>query len=591
MKHFPHQLRSRFLTPDSKLELWLRTQYHRLNRTRLFFKLQDWLAKRSYHRWKAFQKKQLLPDPSTLEYQPKVTFLVSLDLSSKQDLRKTIESIQKLPANNWEIILVSEQINNEAILDDQMFEDVRIKFYNTKTSNLLNEIKGEFVIFCQAGDQFFSGLLIHFYSALSDDDSADWYYYDCEFTDKETKEITPLFKPQSLSPALLLSLNYLSRGFIRRSYIKENWGAREMYPKLLIEEYELALYLCEKYGKTAHIPQVLVNQAKLVKPDTDEIQAKITEHLSHLGLENVSVQSNPVGTLLTWRTSNTSVAIIIPTKNNRTFLSNCLNSLKNKTNYQNYNIHIIDNNSTDPETLKYYRQLSSESNIKIHPYSEEFNYSHAINLGVSNSDSELVLFLNDDMEIFKPEWLTELVQWAIRPEIGVVGGKLIRADHTIQHAGIIIGLHGLAGHIYLNAPEHYQGLFGSVDWYRDYLALTGACQMVRREVFNQVGGYDEGYKIAFGDIDFCLRVHEAGYRNIYTPFATLFHYEGRSRGYITPQKDVLRAYDEMKSILTQEDPYFSPSLSYTRIPKCVLSEQKTEEREKIIEIRKRFHQK
>jgi hypothetical protein len=149
----------------------------------------------------------------------------------------------------------------------------------------------------------------------------------------------------------------------------------------------------------------------------------------------------------------------------------------------------------------------------------------------------------------------------------------------------------LAGHIYLNAPEHYQGLFGSVDWYRDYQALTGACQMMRREVFNEVGGYDEGYKIAFGDIDFCLRVHQAGYRNIYTPFATLFHYEGRSRGYTTPQGDILRGYSKMNSALMEGDPYFSPNLSYTRIPKCVTSGKTSVERKQIIETRMRFHQK
>jgi GT2 family glycosyltransferase len=305
----------------------------------------------------------------------------------------------------------------------------------------------------------------------------------------------------------------------------------------------------------------------------------------------VSSQTKPYGTRFTWHTGDPSVAIIIPTKNKKSLLEKCINSILKLTSYKNFNIHLVDNNSTDPETLDYYQKLKSEPRIKIHSYPAEFNYSQAVNLGVAQSDSDLVLFLNDDMETINSDWLTELVQWATRPEIGVVGGKLIRANHSIQHAGIIIGLHGFAGHIYLNAPEHYQGLFGSVDWYRDYQALTGACQMMRREVFNEIGGYDEGYKIAFGDIDFCLRVQQSGYRNIYTPFSTLFHYEGRSRGYITPKEDVLRGYTKMRDALTQEDPYFSPNLSYTRIPKCVLNEQTSEEREKIIEIRKRFHEK
>jgi GT2 family glycosyltransferase len=585
------KLRSIFLKPDSKLELWLRTQYHRLNQTRFFFKFHDWLAKRSYNRWRKNQDNQPLSDPNTFEFQPKVSFLISQSSESNQDLIHTIESIRNLQGDNWEIFLVSGQENNQTSQKQQLLIDDRISNIDSAPLKLTNSINGEFTIFCEAGDQFLKGLLVHFYNSLLLKNSADWYYYDCEYVDKETKKITPLFKPQSLSPALLLSVNYLSRGFIRTSFIKEFLQKENNHHNLLYEEYGLALKLCETTAFAVHIPKILIKQTKLVESNIDQIQKRIIGHLSRSGLEDISSEVNSIGTQFTWQTKMPSVAIIIPTKNNKKLLSNCLSSLKNKTNYENYNIHIIDNNSDDPETRNYYQKLKSEPRIKIHPYLAEFNYSQAVNLGVAQSESDLVLLLNDDMETINQDWLTELVQWAIRPGIGVVGGKLIRDNHTIQHAGIIIGLNGFAGHIYLNAPEHYQGLFGSVDWYRDYQALTGACQMIRRKVFNEVSGYDEDYKIAFGDIDFCLRVHQAGYRNIYTPFATLFHYEGRSRGYITPLRDVLRGYTKMRDALTQEDPFFSPNLSYSRIPKCVLKEQTSEEREKIIEIRKRFHEK
>jgi GT2 family glycosyltransferase len=152
-----------------------------------------------------------------------------------------------------------------------------------------------------------------------------------------------------------------------------------------------------------------------------------------------------------------------------------------------------------------------------------------------------------------------------------------------------MGLVGFAGHIYLNAPDHYFGLWGSSDWYRDLLAVTGACQMMRREVFNQVGGYDPGFKLAFGDIDFCLRVHQMGYHNIYTPFARLYHYEGRSRGYVTPIQDILRGYEHFKTYLSQDDPYYSPNLTYSRIPKCTAAQEPLEERQRQIEIRRSFY--
>lgn len=360
---------------------------------------------------------------------------------------------------------------------------------------------------------------------------------------------------------------------------------------LINQEYDMALKLTGAEGSISHIPQVLIRQTSLVLPNTPDRQDIITSYLSQGGLHNVSAQSKPYGTRFIWDNPDPAVAIIIPTRDNRSLLETCLGSLINKTAYKNFKIHLVDNDSRDSDTLAYYQRIRSERKINIHSYEEEFNYSQANNLGVAKSDSDLVLLLNDDIEIHDPEWLRELVQWAIRPEIGVVGAKLIRANRTIQHAGIIIGLNGFVGHIYLNAPEHYQGLFGSLDWYRDYLAVTGACQMMRREVFDQVGGFDEGYKLAFGDIDFCLRVHNLGYRIVYTPFASLYHYEGRSRGYSTPREDILRAYNQMQAGLSSEDPYFSPNLTYTRIPKCDLKGHSKEDREDQIKARRKFNSK
>ena len=239
-----------------------------------------------------------------------------------------------------------------------------------------------------------------------------------------------------------------------------------------------------------------------------------------------------------------------------------------QNNHKKFSIQIIDNNSDDLSTLSYYEEIEKLDNVSIIPYNKKFNYSEAINLGVSKSHSDLLLFLNDDMGTTNEFWLEELIQWASQPGIGVVGTKLIRHNHTIQHAGIILGLNDFAGHLYLNAPEHYTGILGSVDWYRNFLAVTGACQMVRREVFEEVGGYDENFVLTFGDIDFCLKVYEKGYRNMYTPFANLFHYEGQSRGYTTPSMDILQGFERIRGILRRGDPYFSDNLSLTSIPRC-----------------------
>lgn len=315
----------------------------------------------------------------------------------------------------------------------------------------------------------------------------------------------------------------------------------------------------------------------------------VVEHLSRVGLEDVGFAETTSGPRYIWSSGSPTTAIIIPSKNNRPLLERLIDSIFTHTHKSDFSIHVVDNGSDDPDTQDYYKKISQNPIISIIDYNAPFNYSEAINLGVSKSASDLILILNDDMQIINDSWLSELTQWTTRPEIGIVGAKLLRANHTIQHAGIIIGLNGFAGHIYLNAPDHYQGLFGSTDWYRDYLAVTGACQMMRREIFNEAGGYDEGYRLAFGDIDFCLRVNQLGYRIIYTPFTRLYHYEGKTRGYKTPTEDVLKGLEDMKDYLETADPNFSPNLTYTRIPKCTLKKQSQKSRAEQIEIRKQYY--
>jgi len=588
---FLFKLRSTFLSPNSKLELWLRTQYHQFNKTRAAFKINNWLAKNSFIRWRKAQEENPVPDIKDMNYQPKVTFLVSYFDGKKSDLLETLNSIQNLVGDKWEVAVITDRDQVVPELSENLKSDARISFSALNKLNFDHAINGEFVVFCKAGDQFKKSLLHYFYASLSEDDTADWFYYDCEFHSNKTSVTHPMFKPPSLSPSMLLSVNYLSRGFVRASFVKESFEKYQNKHRPVAIEYALALQLHETNRKVRHVPKLLINQMDLSTPETPEISTIIGSHLSDLGLENVSVQSNTYGTRFTWQNNNSSVAVIIPTKNNRNLLEPWIDSLLNKTSYTNFKIHLVDNNSDEIETLNYYDQIESNPKVQIHPYHKEFNYSEANNLGAARSDSDLLLFLNDDMAVTDPQWLTELVQWAERPEIGLVGTKLIRTNRTIQHAGIIMGLNGFAGHIYLNAPEHYHGLFGSVDWYRDYLAVTGACQMMRWDIFNDIGGFDEGFKLAFGDIDICLRIHEKGYRIVYTPFASLFHYEGQSRGYATPPEDIIRSYQKMETALSKPDPYFSPNLTLTRIPKCTVKNNLGNSIDAQFKTRRKFYSK
>ncbi len=584
-----NRFRSLLFSPNSRVELWLRTIYHKVNATRLLFRLHHTAAIRSYQKWRTIQNKKALPHSSKFDNHPKITFVLGFHAGDLKKVVSTLNSLSDIKGDNWEVLLITPEPDFDTKLPDNLIKDPHIIITNQNQKKYLHSISGKYLVFCQPGDRFFKSLLTNLYEEIENGHSADLFYYDCEYQEDLSKDPYPLFKPSKYSPSMLLSINYLSRAFISLEAAQEVLSAIDTQKTLVSQEYELIFRLSE-LGKTfRHIPYVLVSQENLPKPESREMRETVTAHLSRLGLENIDYLETASGPRFTWSHKNPETAIIIPSKNNRPLLEPLIDSIFKHTHNMDFSIHIVDNGSDDPSTLNYYKTISKNPTISIINYDEPFSYSEAINLGVSKSTSDLVLLLNDDMQIIDDSWLSELAQWAIRPEIGVVGAKLLRANHTIQHAGIIIGLNGFAGHIYLNAPEHYQGLFGSMDWYRNYLAVTGACQMMRREVFNKAGGYDEGYRLAFGDIDFCLRVNKLGFRNIFTPFTRLYHYEGKTRGYQTPKEDVLKGLEDMKSYLETGDPNFSPNLTYTRIPKCALKKQSQKSRAEQIEKRKQFY--
>lgn len=587
MTAFLDQIRAYLLSPDSPFELFLRTVYHKVLATKWYFHWQNYQSKRSYRKFRAQQLQGTETAPEASPHQPKVTFLLSCADVHSPGLETTLRSIQALQGDRWEVILFS--LTDQLDPEFKGFKDQRIFVAQTEQANPIELITGEYVIFCQAGDQFYATLLVEFFRVLSKDEYVDLVYYDCDYLDQNTGRFHPLFKPSTCSPALLLSVNYLSRGFIKTTTLRELPAEVTNHTNLTCLEYAICATLCEKRSSLLHIPKVLATQTRLVTPDSPETQQVIVDHLSRQGLTSPRAAKTDTGIRFTWGNKSPSLAIIIPSKNNARFLQTLIPALVDQPYQGEKSIYIVDNGSDDPATTRYYHEIEGHPKVNIIPYPQPFNYSEAINLGVRESASELVLLMNDDMALMDETWLDELAQWAIRPDIGVVGPKLLRKNHTIQHAGIIMGLTRFIGHIYLNAPEDYHGLFGSADWYRNYLAATGACQMVRREVFNEVEGYDEGFQLAFGDIDFCLRVHESGYHNVYAPFARLYHFEGSSRGYKTPVEDALNGYDTFESYLINEDPYFSPNLTYTRIPKCVLNPRTTEERRKQIQARKRFY--
>lgn len=561
-----------FLPQGSSFELFLRTLYHRINATKPVVNYQLRQAQRSYIRWRELQKNQVQPQSETPVDFPSVTFILEINNGEEAVAQETLHSIIRTGGRCWKVLPIF------TTGDTSKFD-----FNVTGADALLPSVSGvealpaidgltdsDFLCLCRAGDLFDFTLAVHFKNKLLNNPNADVYYYDCEIQQHNAGSPLPFFKPSALSPELMFSINYLSRGFIRRSSLAGKTKPQFPVLPLLAYEYDLMLNLVEQKSDIVHIAHVLAS----LMPDNREqgvaIDSVIENHLRAKGYNEVSIGHINGQRKINWQTGDPSVSIIILSYNHGDWLRALVHSIFEVTDYSNYSLVIVDNASTDTDVLQYYSELKANQRVKIVPYNKPFNYSEAINTGAANAEGEIIVILNNDMQIIEANWLRELVQWAAQPGIGVVGAKLLHRNRSIQHAGIILGMNGFVGHLYLNAPENYHGLAGSVDWYRNFNALTGACQAVSRDLFHQVGGYDERFRLVFGDIDFCLRVIDAGLRNLFNPHSVIIHYKGGSRGYETPADDTLLGFRELAGLLQRDDLYFSPNLTYTRIPQCNL---------------------
>jgi glycosyltransferase involved in cell wall biosynthesis len=261
------------------------------------------------------------------------------------------------------------------------------------------------------------------------------------------------------------------------------------------------------------------------------------------------------------------ISIIILTKNKYSFFKKCFESIINKTLYKNYEFIIIDNGSDEPEILEYLLKISKYRNVKVIKDNREFNFSQLNNSAVKYANSEYLLFLNNDIEVISAEWLTEMVSFIIQPNIAIVGSKLLYPDNKVQHAGVIVGIGGVAGHSHKYYDTNDPGYFSRLNLVQNLSAVTGACLLTKRSVFEEVGGFDENLKIAFNDVDYCLKVRKKNYEIIYTPYAELYHHESITRGANNSplkieihNKEVHFMLSKWKNTL-EYDPYYSINLT------------------------------
>jgi O-antigen biosynthesis protein len=514
---------------------------------------------------------------------PLISFLVPVYNPAPWVLHEMIESVLAQTYDAWELCLVdgaSTRAGVRETLQRYIERDTRIRLTQLdenkgiagNSNEALAMARGEFVTLLDHDDLVEPDLLFRVVEAINTHPDADVVYYDEDLLSSNGKRHRQLTLKPEWSPDLIMSTPLLTHSTLRRHLVLDAGGFDPAYDGT--QDWELFLRLSERTERIVRVPRVLYHWRMVEGSAAASSKAKayvyerqlaaIQSHMRRLGAEDaVAYWVDQNVPRVVWTPKPTIVSIIIPTKDHVAVLRRCLDSILTRTAYGAYEIILVDTGSIEEETHEYYATLRQNSQIKLVQYQGQFNYSRACNLGAQHATGESLLFLNNDVEVLDADWLEELVRWSNLPPIGIVGAKLLYPHRRIQHAGVFLGASGLAGHLYLGAGEHAMSILGSTDWYRDCSAVTGALHMMRREVYDAVGGYDERYDISYSDVAICIEAIRRGYRVLYDPFVCLLHYESQSRSDRTPSRhDMLRAGEDFGSYIEDGDPYFSPHLSY-----------------------------
>ncbi len=448
------------------------------------------------------------------------------------------------------------------------------------TNAALELARGEFVALLDHDDTLAPFALFEVVKAINERPEADLIYSDEDKLDEAGRRVDPCFKPD-WSPDTLRSHNYVCHLLVlRRGLIEQIGGLRDGFDGA--QDYDLVLRASEQARRIVHIPRVLYHwrmhpQSTAANTDSKRYLVEagrraLAEHLERMRTP-ASVAEGPLpGTyrVIYHLPRQPLVSVLIPNRDSVHLLGRCLDSLA-QTSYANYEVLILENHSTQAETFAYYRQLERRGNVRIVPWTRPFNYAAVNNYGATQARGEVLLFLNNDVEAIHPDWLEGMVKHALRPEVGAVGAKLLYADDTIQHAGIVIGMGGVAGHVHIRFPRDADGYMQRLRLTHNCAAVTGACLMTRRAVFEQAGGFDESFVLAFNDVDLCLQIQALGYRVLWTPEAELYHLESKTRGYEDTPEKLGRFGREYRLFvakwghyLKSGDPYYNPNFRLDR---------------------------
>lgn len=521
-----------------------------------------------------------------LRERPKISIVMPAYNTAPEHLRAAINSVRSQFYDRWELCIAddgSPKKHVRQILEEYAARDDRIRIRLLEknlgiagaSNAALSLATGEFVGLLDHDDTLDPAALLEVATLLNEHSDTDMVYSDEDKIGLDGRRRDPFFKPD-WSPTTLLSYMYTCHfGVYRRSLVQQIGGFREGTDGS--QDYDLVLRLTERTSQIRHIPKVLYHWRMTPQSTAQSASNKnYTEQAAHRALTDaMRRRREPLREIVIGRVPTTyrvryrvpqgaTVHMIVPSRNNIRYLERCIRSIVEKTEYKDYVIHVVDNGSDDAATLDYLRQVQAEPQVRVLRYERPFNYSAINNWAVGQIDGRYLLLLNDDTEVIAPGWLEAMLEHAQRREVGAVGAKLLYPDGRIQHAGVILGIGGVAAHAHKYYLSGHPGYFSRLEVVQNYSAVTGACLMTRREVWEEVGGLNEtDLAVAFNDVDLCIRIREAGHQIIYTPFAELYHHESVSRGFTLNGQEVVYMQRKWGDVLTH-DPFYNPNLTMQR---------------------------
>lgn len=562
----------------------------------IFYKLFH-LEEMSYNRWRKKNRLSSLDieneKKNRFPYMPLISIIVPLYRTPALYLTELIESIEQQTYGNWELCLSDGsgpgQMEHD-LIEKYMRNDSRIKFITAEkqmaisdnTNNALKLATGDYISFMDHDDLLEPDTLYECVKRINQYPETDIIYTDEDKVSFDGKKyFQPHFK-SGFNIDLLRNMNYICHFFLVKSEILQKVGCfRKKFDGA--QDYDFILRCIESSNHIQHIPKILYHWRAHLDSTSENPNSKlyafnagrlaVEAHLKRCGISGQVEMGKYLGLYRVkyFLDNDPFVSILIPNKDHKEDLERCVDSIFSVLDYINFEIVIIENGSTQKDIFDYYNFLKTHYNcIKIVEWNQgnEFNFSSINNYGARYAAGEYLLFLNNDTEFLEKDSLKEMISYAVREDVGIVGARLYYPDGSIQHAGVILGLGGVAGHAFLGEPHDANGYFSRIICSQDYSAVTAACMLIEKKLFETVGGFDDNLKVAFNDIDLCLKVRRLNKLVVYTPFAELTHYESKSRGLEDTKSKIDRFNSEVSYFhrkwskeLNEGDVYYNPNLT------------------------------